>query len=770
VSLWELEEGEGCLTFDSLEPVSTGRLGPACQDAAPEPAWTAGAFGGALAFDGVDDEVVVPDPPALSPSGGGVDFWIFPQEWPSGDDIRLVVKTSGDPNLPGPVLAVQKDAGSQSLKLVLRDPAGALREAEAVLPAMPLMRWVHVAAAWGPGGMRLYLDGRLEAFDPYDGAILDDPGPFRIGGDAAACPQGPPCPSNARFRGIVDQVRFSSPAPADAEVAASPRPDFDGVGAACDTCPEAYDPGQEDADGDGRGDACDCAPEDPSRFEGGVEGCDGADNDCDGIVPPNEQVTAPAAIGTLAGTGEAAFSGDGGPASGAALESPAAAVATAGGDVYIADAGNARIRRVAAGTGLIETVAGGGTMDGDGVPATSVRLGLPQGLAIDPAGDLILADAGRHRVRKIETATGIISTLAGTGEAGFSGDGGPAPGAALSAPAGVAVDPGGNVFVSDRGNHRVRRIDAATGTISTVAGTGAPAFSGDGGPARLAALSGPWGIVLDARGNLLVADEGNHRVRRIDATTGAISTIAGDGVPGSGGDGGPAPAASLHAPRGLALDAWGNLHVADSGNHRIRRIQALAGRIVTIAGDGLAGFGGDGGPAAQARLAAPSGIAAGAAGGLLIADTGNHRVREVAAASVACSDVDGDGYGSPDHIACPAGCVADCDDADARSWGVPGLASDLRFSDQETLTWAPPATSGGSVVSYDVIRSGTPPDFDAGGSCLVSDAPSATSAADPAVPSPGSGFFYLVRAENPCGTIGAGAGSGGAPRPARACP
>ncbi|MCY4598193.1 MAG: ankyrin repeat domain-containing protein, partial [Bryobacterales bacterium] len=228
---------------------------------------------------------------------------------------------------------------------------------------------------------------------------------------------------------------------------------------------------------------------------------------------------------------------------------------------------------------------------------------------------------------KIDAETRRIETLAGTGTGGFGGDGGAASAALLSLPSGVAVDAAGNVYVADRYNHRVRIVDAGTGRIETLAGTGTGGFGGDGGPASAALLNLPSDVAADAAGNVYVADRNNHRVRRIDGEMGWIETLAGTVGWGFGGDGGAASAALLRAPSGVAVDAAGNVYVADRYNHRVRIVDAGTGRIKTLAGTGQGGFGGDGGPASAALLNQPIGVAVNTAGNVFVADTANHRVR-----------------------------------------------------------------------------------------------------------------------------------------------
>ena len=441
-------------------------------------------------------------------------------------------------------------------------------------------------------------------------------------------------------------------------------------------------------------------------------------------------------IYTIAGGGGQGFSGDGGPATSAALNLPQGVAADAAGNLLIADAGNGRVRVVAASTGTfygqamtagdIYTVAGNGTVgySGDGGPATAAQLNSPHTIAVDAAGNLVIADTGSNRIRVVAASTGTfygqamtagdIYTIAGNGTSGFSGDGGPATAAELSQPAGVTADAAGNLLIADAGNQRVRVVAASSSTfygqamtagdIYTVAGDGTRGFTGDGGPATAAELHQPASVTVDGAGNLLIADARNGRVRVVAASTGTfygqpmtggdIYTIAGDGTRGFTGDGGPATAAELHQlggaavdgagdlliitldnvvvvaassgtlygrtvtagriynvarrvplknPMGVALDGAGNLLIADTDSNRIRVMAAstgtfygqamTAGDIYTIAGNGTRGFGGDGGPATSAELNRPGGVATDGAGNLLIADQGSNRIRVVAAST-----------------------------------------------------------------------------------------------------------------------------------------
>ena len=353
------------------------------------------------------------------------------------------------------------------------------------------------------------------------------------------------------------------------------------------------------------------------------------------------RVNAAGTISTFAGTGERGFGGDGGRATEALLNQPRGVAVDATGNVYVADTGNDRVRRVNSASGVIATFSGRGGL-GDGGPADKARLDLPGSIAIDHAsGDVYIADDGNHRIRRIDAGTGNISTFAGAGF-GFGGDGGPADKALFRYPAGVAVDAAGNVYVADRRNLRVRRVDGATSAISTFAGTGEEGFGGDGGPASKARFRNPTDVAVDAPGNVYVADRGNHRVRRVDGTTGVITTYAGVGERGFGGDGGPATEALLGHPSGVAVDAFGNLYIVDYWTARIRRVDAATGLISTIAGTGQRGFGGDGGPANETRLS-PWDVEVDAAGNVYIVESGSHRVRRIDGATGVISTFAGTG-------------------------------------------------------------------------------------------------------------------------------
>ncbi len=334
----------------------------------------------------------------------------------------------------------------------------------------------------------------------------------------------------------------------------------------------------------------------------------------------------PGDVHTYAGLGKAGFSGDGGQATAAFLKSPSCVATDAAGNLYISDRANQRIRKVDA-TGKISTIAGNGAAgySGDGGSAILAKLKNPSGIAVDSAGDVLFADMGNNRIRKV-SASGVITTVAGTGAAHFSGDGGPAAGAAINHAEGVAVDSNGNIYISDTGNNRIRMISTA-GVINTVAGTGAAGFSGDGGPAISAKLNRPAGIALDAAGKLYVADCYNHSIRVIDLN-GGITTLAGDGKPGFSGDGGSAVSASLKFPSGVAVNAAGDVYIADWHSQRVRVVDT-SGTITTLAGTGVRGFSGDGAAAGDAVLSFPFGLTADSKGNIFIADSKNNRIRMV---------------------------------------------------------------------------------------------------------------------------------------------
>ncbi|MGW2367126.1 NHL repeat-containing protein [Streptomyces sp. NPDC001667] len=329
---------------------------------------------------------------------------------------------------------------------------------------------------------------------------------------------------------------------------------------------------------------------------------------------------------TVAGTGTAGYVADGGPAAGTSLYYPRGVAVDAAGNLYIGDQSNHRVRKVSP-NGIITTVAGNGTAGfvSDGGPALGTSLNTPIGVAVDGARNLYIADTNNHRVRKV-SPNGIITTVAGNGQAGFVSDGGPAVATKLNSPHAVAVDAAGNLYIADYANHRVRKV-SPNGIITTVAGNGQAGFVSDGGPAIATKLNGPTGVAVDAAGNLYIGEWSGQRVRKVD-TNGIITTVAGNGTAGYVSDGGPAVATRLYTPGAVAVDAAGSLYIADYSNHRVRKVDA-DGIITTVAGDGVAGYVADGGPAVGTRLYGPIGVGVDTAGSLYIADYSNHRVRKV---------------------------------------------------------------------------------------------------------------------------------------------
>jgi hypothetical protein len=357
-------------------------------------------------------------------------------------------------------------------------------------------------------------------------------------------------------------------------------------------------------------------------------------HDATGISPAltvTQGTATPGMIITVAGDATQGFTGDGGIATNAELRNPLGVAADALGNFYIADAGNERIRKVNA-SGTITTVAGNGYQDssynggfsGDNGPAINAELNYPRGVAVDVIGNIYIADANNNRIRMV-SPSGIITTVAGNGYAGFSGDNGLAISAELNNPQGVAVDASGNIYIADTANNRIRKVNPS-GTITTAAGNGTQGFSGDDGDATIAELAYPRGVGADASGNIYIPDTLNSRIRKV-STNGIITTVAGVATNGYSGDNGLATSAQLNGPMGATVDATGNIYIADMSNRRIRMVSPN-GIITTVAGNGLSGYSGDYGPATSATLFSPWGVAVDASGNLYIADE-NTRVRMV---------------------------------------------------------------------------------------------------------------------------------------------
>jgi sugar lactone lactonase YvrE len=391
-------------------------------------------------------------------------------------------------------------------------------------------------------------------------------------------------------------------------------------------------------------------------------------------------------IRTIAGTGDSGWSGDGGIACAARLNEPKGITHDAEGNLFIADSENHVVRRIDRKNNRISTVAGriqrvetgmkavsptpwvdGGDEDpfaesgtvnlravtqradlsgtvryvalggvplkrfsGDGGPANQALLNFPTAVVVDRAGHLYIADTLNHRVRRVDAVTGVVTTVAGLGQARSFGDGGLAVEAGLNEPAALALSDRNVLYIADQSNNRIRAVDLGTGMICTVAGTGQPVYNGDGVPAAETGLAGPSGLALGSDGTLFIADSFNGRIRAVDPVTGLIRTVVGDG--GEYRYQGPdePPGSTLSRPSGIALDEEGNLYITDSDNHLVRRWDRFTGRIERVAGMGMADYEGDGGAALEAALSYPFGIAIDHSGHMLVADTFNHRIREIA--------------------------------------------------------------------------------------------------------------------------------------------
>ncbi|MEI9971294.1 MAG: IPT/TIG domain-containing protein [Ignavibacteriota bacterium] len=375
------------------------------------------------------------------------------------------------------------------------------------------------------------------------------------------------------------------------------------------------------------------------------------------------KVTSDGIINTVAGNGFGAFSGDGAPAILAELHTPTDVTVDSKGNIYIADSANAAIRQVAVSNGFIATYAGNAAIGdtGDGGPATSASLVTPYAVTVDSSGNVFFVENGDSKIRTINASTLKISAVAGNGTAGFGGDGSTATKAQLNFPTGLAIDSSGNILIADSLNHRIRKVSG--GNISSIGGNGGLSYSGDGGPGTSAQLNAPQGVAVDSAGNVYIADTVNNVVRKLSAT-GTITTFAGNGSAGFGGDGGSPTAAQLNRPQGVAVDSNGNVYISDTQNARVRMVSG--GTITTVAGNGTPGFGGDGGSATAAQLYVPVGIAVDSSGNLYIADFTNNRVRKVSGGSI--TTVAGNGIAGYAGDAGPA--------ANARLNGPSGVAVD----------------------------------------------------------------------------------------------
>lgn len=346
------------------------------------------------------------------------------------------------------------------------------------------------------------------------------------------------------------------------------------------------------------------------------------------IAPAAAAATHPSwRIESVAGNGRQGFGGDGGPAKSATLDNPFGVIRGPDGALWFCEYTGQRIRRIAR-DGTISTLAGTGAKgySGDGGPALQATFNLPHEIRFDARGNLFVVDMANHAIRRIDLKTGVITTLAGDGQPGYSGDGGPALKARFRQPHSIQFDRAGHLYVCDIGNHVIRRIDAATGIISTFAGTGKPGDTPDGAPIAGTPLRGPRSLDFDREGNLWLATREGNQVFRLDPLRGTIHHVAGTGKKGFTGHGGPARDATLSGPKGIAVDADGNVWLADTESHSVRMIDRRTGRLELIAGTGEKGDGPDG-PALACRLARLHGIFADSDGGIYIGDSEAHRIR-----------------------------------------------------------------------------------------------------------------------------------------------
>jgi streptogramin lyase len=339
-------------------------------------------------------------------------------------------------------------------------------------------------------------------------------------------------------------------------------------------------------------------------------------------------------ITSAVGTGEKGFGGESGPATKAKLNQPFDVAFDRDGNLYFSDTFNHRVRKVDAKTGIIGTVAGNGGrgFGGDGGKATDAMLNEPYGIELDGGGNLFIVDRLNYCIRRVDAKTGIISTVAGTGgKSGYGGDGGPATKALLVEPNGIALDGKGKLFIADVAGHRVRVVDLGAGTIDTLAGNGKGVSAGDGGALKDATFNGPRAVAVHPDGSLFAVERNGHSIRRVDLKSGTVTRFAGTGKRGYTGDGGKATLATFDGPKEIDIDGDGNVFVVDTENEAIRRIDAKTGVINTVAGKGRTkspGLG-DGGRATDATLGRPHGVAVGPDGAIYIGDTNSHRIRRV---------------------------------------------------------------------------------------------------------------------------------------------
>ena len=337
-------------------------------------------------------------------------------------------------------------------------------------------------------------------------------------------------------------------------------------------------------------------------------------------------------ITTIAGTGTASYSGDGGQATSATVNSADGIVIDTSWNVYFSDFSNCRVRKITSSTGIITTYAGSGscTNSGDGGSASSAGVSNPMGLGLDASGNIYIAQEGSNSIRKVAASTAVITTVAGNGNSGYNGDNIQATSAYLTNPIGVAVDSDGNIYIGDQYNHRVRKVIVSSGVITTVAGSGSSGYSGNNGPATSANICRPCGVNLDRSNNIYFGEyDGYGVIRKVTVSTGILTTVAGTGTQGYNGDNIQATSALLNSPYDVVVDSYGNLYIADWSNNRVRKVTVNTGLITTVAGTGTASSTGDGSVATSATLNGPMFIRLDSSGNLYIGERTGNRVRKV---------------------------------------------------------------------------------------------------------------------------------------------